>query len=152
MKSMLCSGPIVAHLSSTNNYDNYTIKIREDKKLIKDIPVFYETDTTAKTVNHVIEILGWGVEQGWGQPDQEFWYINYSNHPSLFLKIPFTTMSNLNLSIGPDFIKNSENIYKSIFYSIKTKPLDIELKKTLITNGVIKLSDRITVEELSLLS
>ena len=41
---------------------------------------------------------------------------------------------------------------KSIFYSIKTKPLDIELKKTLITNGVIKLSDRITVEELSLLS
>ena len=153
MKTMLCSGPIMSPLVGNNNYLNYAKKILENIKTHKDskIPIFYQFEPTVSTYNHIIEILGWGVESAWGS-NEEFWYIKDSNFPSLFLKIPFTTKTNLKFSIGPDLIPGIDDVDSaslSWFFSIKTKALDTNSKRTLIENGLIKLSDNKTLDELN---
>ena len=87
----------------------------------------------------------------------QFWYIKDPHFSSRFLKIAFTIMNNLKLSIGPDFCFIGTNIienvyyYQTTFFSIKPKGLIIESKNKLLKNGLIELSKLRNLDELRLL-
>ena len=55
MKNMLCSGPIIAFITNTDEYEDY--KNRQKIKITPEI--FCPKKINNKTYNHAIEILGW---------------------------------------------------------------------------------------------
>ena len=136
IKRMLCDGPINSDFTATTEYFIYGAKQLNNTT----VEVFCPKKVNALLPNHTIEILGWGFES-----NIEFLYIKDSNFPSLFLKIAFATMENLDYSIGPDFTKYQLAsyfpwvfvLYGVHLYSIKPKALDKETKQKLIKNGLI---------------
>ena len=139
MKQMLCSGTILAYIFNSKDYKIYKQDIIKNK--YTKIPIFFQKNTEEiDKPDHIIEILGWGLESG-----VKFWYIKDSNCPNYFLKLPFAIMDNLKMSIGPDFTIKSkhtleaEATYLVVFFTIKPKALDFETKKNLLIENKIQL-------------
>jgi|688.fasta_scaffold1642121_1 hypothetical protein len=72
----------------------------------------------------------------------EFWWIKDHSYDTKndinIYKIAFSTVANINNLIGPDFIYNLEDRnYFNFIFSINPKPINKELKDSLIKDEII---------------